>query len=127
MVLRYSFNLYPYVCYPCGHFKFNSIITLILVEILLIGLIVDTRYTLTKDNLYIKCFIFSRLSIPLEKIISVKSSRNPISSAALSLDRLEIKFNRSNGRPDIVLISPKNKEAFIYELINRCPTIQLLK
>jgi hypothetical protein len=49
------------------------------------------------------------MKVEIQKITSVKRTRNPLSSPALSTDRLEIKY----GKWDFVLISPKNKERFV--------------
>ena len=48
-------------------------------------------------------------TIPINAIKSIVKSRNIISSPAWSLDRLEIKY----GDNKTVLVSPKNKAAFL--------------
>ncbi|RFU60573.1 PH domain-containing protein [Peribacillus glennii] len=66
---------------------------------------------------------------PVKKVIHIKTirnirkTRNPLSSPALSMDRIEISYNIG----DLVLISPKDKEAFIAELkkINKNIAIDL--
>ncbi len=47
-------------------------------------------------------------------IVHVVPTRNPLSSPALSLDRLEIKFGDT-----WVLVSPKDKEEFMRDLASR--------
>lgn len=54
-------------------------------------------------------------------IKNISETRNPISSPALSLDRLEIVYNRF----DSVLISPADKIDFIAELLHRKPDIEV--
>lgn len=60
-----------------------------------------------------------RLSVPLEQIDSVKPSRDARSSPALSLDRLVLRYG-----PGWVLISPRDRDAFIDELQRRCPRVE---
>ena len=71
----------------------------------------STRYTITGEFLMVKEGPFSWI-IPLEDISSIEPTRNPISSPALSLDRLLIRYGKSAE----LLISPKDKEAFMTEL-----------
>lgn len=72
-----------------------------------------TYYVFDKEYLIIRCGPIKEI-VPYEKIISVKKTRNPLSSAALSIDRLEINYGR------ITMISPAYKEDFLAELRNRC-------
>ena len=71
-------------------------------------------YEIGSDDLAIQC-LFSRIRIPLNEIVSVRRTRNPRSSPALSLDRLAIE--RSKGRS--VRISPKRRDHFLTELALR--------
>ncbi|MEM1143055.1 MAG: PH domain-containing protein [Pseudomonadota bacterium] len=72
-----------------------------------IWLFAGTKYVVTQDVLRIKSGPFS-WTIELSTICSVVETRNPISSPALSLDRLEIKY--ADGRS--VLVSPADKSGF---------------
>ncbi|MDY6838855.1 MAG: PH domain-containing protein [Thermodesulfobacteriota bacterium] len=79
-----------------------------------------TCYILTKEELIIRCL--SRESrIPLCDIVEVFPTRNPLSAPACSLDRLRVKFK---GAKFGALISPKDKMAFMYELLSRCPQLR---
>lgn len=73
-----------------------------------------TFYVLDDRRLAIRCGPF-RWSIPLAKIKSVKRSRSMLSSPALSLDRVQIRY----GRFGSVLISPEHRGRFLAELENR--------
>ena len=70
-----------------------------------------TRYTITGDFLLVKAGPFSWV-IPIEDISSVEPTRNPVSSPALSLDRLLIRYGQSAE----LMISPKDKAGFMTEL-----------
>ena len=52
----------------------------------------------------------------MNEIKTVTPTSNPLSSPALSLDRLQINY----GRWGSIMISPKDKEAFIQDLEKRC-------
>ncbi len=73
-----------------------------------IWLFAGTRYIVTDELLRVECGPFS-WSIPLSSISSVTATRNPLSSPALSLDRLELKYE--NGKS--ILVSPSEKSAFL--------------
>lgn len=72
-----------------------------------------TYYEFLDDMMVVKCGPF-RERIKLSDIKSVKETRNPLSSAALSIDRLELRY----GFSGMVLVSPKDKEAFIEMILN---------
>jgi membrane protein YdbS with pleckstrin-like domain len=77
-------------------------------------------YTLTSDQLIIKCaFLFSS-TIPLNRITEVFPTHNPLSSPACSLDRLRIKYT---GHWFGALISPNDKQVFMEDLLQRCPQL----
>jgi membrane protein YdbS with pleckstrin-like domain len=76
-------------------------------------LIASTSYTLTDDELLVRSGPF-RWVVPFQKITSVTLTRNPLSSPALSLDRLRIEYA---GR--WIMISPHDRGAFVEELRER--------
>jgi uncharacterized membrane protein YdbT with pleckstrin-like domain len=71
----------------------------------------STRYTITGDFLMVKSGPFSWI-IPIEDISAVEPTRNALSSPALSLDRLLIRYGKSAE----LMISPKDKAGFMTEL-----------
>ncbi|PLS14681.1 hypothetical protein CVD28_26900 [Bacillus sp. M6-12] len=62
-----------------------------------------------------------RKRIDIYTIRSISKTRNPVSSPALSLDRIEVVFNMY----DAVIISPKDQEAFAAELKKINPDIRV--
>jgi hypothetical protein len=58
--------------------------------------------------------------IDIATIKKVYYTRNPLSSPALSLDRIAIVYNTY----DEILISPKDREAFISDLLKINPSIE---
>lgn len=73
------------------------------------------RYTLSEESLEIYMGLGMKRKIPLASIRKVALSNNPISSPAASLKRIAIHYDRWG----YILISPKNREAFIEELERR--------
>ncbi len=70
-----------------------------------------TWYDFGKEKLVVQCG-WQRWDIFYDKIVSVKSTSNPISSPAFSLQRLEIRYAGNNS----LLISPVRREEFMRAL-----------
>ena len=70
----------------------------------------NTRYSIQNDTLTIRC-MFLKWVIPLANIQQISKTSNPISSPALSLDRLKIEYIQE-GKIKHVLISPRNSQQF---------------
>ena len=64
-------------------------------------------------------FLLNR-SIPISSITKIEATKNPISAPATSFDRLEVFYNKFES----VIISPKEKRAFIAHLKQLNPKIQ---
>ena len=79
-----------------------------------------THYTLGATDLDIRCGPFS-WRVPLREIRVVTETRNPLSSPALSLDRVRIDY----GRASSLMISPQDKEGFVRELRKRAPSVSV--
>ncbi|MCG8526909.1 MAG: PH domain-containing protein [Opitutales bacterium] len=82
------------------------------------ALSIPCRYTIKEKEIKIKCGIYED-RIPIEKIIKIFPTMNPLSAPALSLKRIQIETVHSS-----YLISPKDRESFIEELNKRLPTRQ---
>jgi hypothetical protein len=88
-----------------------------LVPLILLGcvlpvwMMLTTDYTLTETELRIRSGPF-RWRVPLQDVRSITPTRNPLSSPALSLDRLRVEYGRSQW----LMISPGDKERFLREL-----------
>ena len=89
----------------------------IVIALLSLGLplwfLFSTSYCVDKESLHVKSGPFS-WTIPMTEIESVEPSRSLLSSPALSLDRLRIRYG--NGKS--ILVSPADREAFL-EAIER--------
>lgn len=87
---------------------------LLLVSAFPVWILGATYYVLTGDELLVRSGPF-RWRIPVREIRSVTPTRNPLSSPALSLDRLRIDFGSSKW----IMISPREREEFLRELDRR--------
>lgn len=74
-------------------------------------LLFGTSYCLESDQLHIRSGPF-KWHVPVAAITSVTPTRNPLSSPALSLDRLRIEY----GPGKVVMISPRNKDIFLKDI-----------
>ena len=71
-----------------------------------------TYYSVEGPTLKIVCGIF-RFRIPIDEITSIRATRNPLSSPALSLDRLRITYGPKNKK---IMVSPADKSGFLRAL-----------
>ena len=83
-----------------------------------------TYYQFTEDGLIIKCGLGKGIEIPYDAIISASRTRNPMSSSAPSLDRIEINFKKGSFS-DIVIISPKDRQGFFEQLKTKNENIEI--
>ena len=84
------------------------VVILVLVTFLLFSVFRNTYYEVTNTDLRVVSGPF-RWTIPLSDITDVQPTRNPLSSPALSLDRLKVSY----GKRKFVLVSPADKDGFI--------------
>lgn len=78
-----------------------------------------TNYELGPDALIVRSGLIRR-SIPYHEIRQVRASRSPLSSPALSMDRLAI----ACGSSRTILISPRDRAAFLRDLSTRIPDLR---
>ena len=94
---------------------------LLLTLLLIVFISKSTRYIITENLLIVKCMFIVNDRIEISKIRKIEKTNSILSSPALSLDRIAIKFNKF----DEVYISPKEKQAFVDELLNVNPDIEI--
>jgi len=80
----------------------------IAVVALLVWLLVGTHYTVDRGTLRIVSGPF-RWKVPVDQITSVEATNSLLSSPALSLDRLRIRY----GERRRIMISPADKAGFL--------------
>ncbi|WP_284652901.1 PH domain-containing protein [Flavobacterium terrisoli] len=74
------------------------------------------KYKIEGENLHIWW-----TKIDIKTIKKIYSTHNPLSSPALSLDRIAVVYNKY----DEILISPKERQAFVQELLKINPNIEV--
>lgn len=79
-----------------------------------------TWYEIGETHLVARAGPF-RWRVPLETIRTITPSRLPISSPALSLERLLVRY----GRRGFLLISPADRTPFLDAMRQRCPTARI--
>ena len=80
----------------------------VLVIALLFAVLTRTHYTVANGELRVVSGPFRR-TISLSAITGVEPTRNPMSSPALSMDRLKVSY----GKKKYILISPADKAGFL--------------
>lgn len=71
-------------------------------------LLASTYYRVSAGSLDVRSGPF-RWTIPLNEITEVRKSRSALSSPALSLDRMEVKYGRGRS----ILLSPRDRGGFL--------------
>jgi hypothetical protein len=108
------FKTYQEVHHSSIGTNFSHLIIYSLVIVVIWFPIFSTYYVVENSTLVIKSLVF-RWKINIDDIIQIEPTYNPLSSPALSLDRLKISYMK-NGRIAKVMISPKDKEGFLNTL-----------
>ncbi|MDC4305773.1 PH domain-containing protein [Acinetobacter baumannii] len=110
------FKIYQEVHHSSIGTNFSHLMIYSLVILVIWLPIFSTYYVVETNILVIKSLIF-RWKINIDDITQIEPTHNPLSSPALSLDRLKISYMK-NGRIAKVIISPKDKEGFLNTLRN---------
>src|SRR5699024_4843062 len=97
-------------------------IVMFLIMIFLASTWFHTRYIIADGLLIISFGFVYKKTIPIQEITSIRSTKNPFSAPALSLNRLEINY----GKYETILVSPKKRNGFLAELKKHHPTVQII-
>jgi hypothetical protein len=90
-----------------------GVVAVVFVAALYLGLVFPLRYGVGDDELLVRFGMVTK-RVPLADISEVCPTRNPLSSPALSLDRLRVQFGP--GFFNSVMISPAERDRFLDEL-----------
>tara|TARA_R110002096_G_scaffold84628_2_gene195280 strand:+ start:2616 stop:3029 length:414 start_codon:yes stop_codon:yes gene_type:complete len=99
-----------------------GLVVMFLTSIFLGYLFTSMKYGIDTSDLHIYGCFGTHKKIPIKNIIKITETNNPISSAAASMDRLEIHYNKY----DSVLISPKDKKEFLTRLLKQNAKINII-
>lgn len=108
------FKIYQEVHHSSIGTNFSHLMIYSLVILVIWLPVFNTYYVVENNTLIIKSLVF-RWKINMNDITQIEPTHNPLSSPALSLDRLKISYMK-NGRIAKVMISPKDKEGFLNTL-----------
>lgn len=87
-----------------------SMVAMLALAMLVLHMLFNTWYKITADGMLVAhCSIFPEKRIPISEITALEISAMPVSSYALSLDRIII----YKGKAPWLLISPVNKKEFV--------------
>lgn len=73
------------------------------------------KYVMYSEHMLVSMSFYGKVRIRYEDIVEVKETYNPLSSAAMSLHRIQIDYVE-NGVHRMVLISPVRRKTFLKEL-----------
>ncbi len=113
LVIAVFFALTMLMLYLVGY----SIATYIIAGVtflILLPMLVDTRYILMQDAIMIKCGLIMNFVVRYSDITSVRPTKSWLASAALSTDRIEIRWGKRSW--GMIHVSPKKKVEFLQEL-----------
>lgn len=99
--------------------EWTGLIMIAAASALVAAIMTGIRYRIDGTTLRISCGPFYRVEIPVHSITSISQTRNPISAPAASLDRWEVRY----GKGESVLISPREHEPLLLELLRINPSI----
>jgi hypothetical protein len=94
---------------------------IVLVAAVIVFFSKTTQYIINDAQLVIKCMFIVNEKIDIEKIRKIEKTSSILSSPALSMDRIAVKYNKF----DEIYISPKEKQLFVDELLLINPTIEV--
>ncbi len=98
-----------------------GLIIIVLASLFIAHVFLTTYYIVDSNTLIIRSGYLVNMRIDITTIKEIAETRDAISSPALSFDRLYIKYNQKSD----VIVSPKDKEGFIQELLLVNPSIKV--
>jgi hypothetical protein len=94
---------------------------MILLLAFILHMLLTTDYRIDGAVLIVRCGFFYGRPINIDSIKEIRETNNPISAPAASLDRLLITYNRY----DSIILSPKEKSAFIDHIKSLNPNVKV--
>ena len=79
-----------------------------------------TYYVISPEALIVRAGPIRR-TVPLRLVQRLRATHNPLSSPALSLDRIEVTYGSKR-----VLVSPQDKRGFVSAVLKRAPSVVLV-
>lgn len=98
-----------------------AIVLILIITAFVLQLFVNTYYVIEGSELKIRSGFLFKMNLDINSIKKIEESNSPLSSPAASFDRLEIIYNKY----DSILISPKDKNLFIQDILKINPSIEI--
>ncbi|WP_431244615.1 PH domain-containing protein [Flavobacterium sp. P21] len=90
--------------------------------VFIVHMFLTTFYTIVGQKLKIKSGFLINSTIDIQKIKRISETNSLLSAPALSIDRLEILYNKS----DSIVISPKDKSGFFEAIKKINPEVEIV-
>ncbi len=116
--------LFAFIGYEIFSHPFNLLlaITVFIIPVLFIVYVFSSiQYTIDNQNLIVRAGFLVNESIAIPTIKKIEETSTWLSSPAASFDRLEVFYSKYGS----VVISPKNKEQFIVDLLKINQNIEI--
>lgn len=97
-----------------GTVEWSMVLLTVGMSILILPLF-GIKYVLYSEHMLISMSLYGKARVRYADIVEVKKTNNPMSSAAMSLRRIQIDYVE-NDVHRMVLISPVNRKTFIEEI-----------
>lgn len=97
-----------------GTIDWAMLLIAIVVSIIVVPLF-GIKYVMYPEHLLVSMNLYGKARIRYEDIVEVKRTLNPLSSAAMSINRIQIDY-MENGVHRMILISPVRRKTFLKEL-----------
>ena len=98
-----------------------ALLLILALFLFILQLFVNTYYVIEKEMLKIRAGFLYKLDLDIQQIKRIEETSSPLSSPAASFERLEIIYNKF----DSVIISPKEKQLFIQDILQINPSIEI--
>lgn len=113
---------FTFVSMVSGGATWVGIATLLPLVAFIVHMLFNTHYTIQGETVHIQCGFFRYPSVNIKTIRKISETNSLLAAPAVSMDRLEISYNRF----DSIVISPKDKQGFIEELKRINPDIEVV-
>lgn len=110
-----------YLCYKSTWVLLIDVVFMGIGLFMVYDMLLHTDYTVSGENLHIRCGFLFRMDLPISKICEITHKSTILSSPALSAKRIGIRY----GKKRWVYVSPKKQEEFIASLISVNPEIKV--
>jgi hypothetical protein len=104
-----------------GNPSWSGVVIVLCFVVFVVHMFMTTDYSITGNDLTVRCSFLFNKTIDINTIKRISETNNPLSSPAISLDRLEIRY----GVSDSVMISPQRKKEVINALRTINPNIEV--